>query len=156
VGEEVELLGEQGLVVVQLVAEQREGLDEGPPAQDDLRATTGDAVQGREPLVDAHRVVAGQHGHGGPEAQPLGASGDGREHDVRRGDREVGAVVLPDAQDVDADLVREHALLDDLPQGRRGVLEVAVGAERDVAEGVEAELEVHGSHLRRVRPHPTV
>jgi hypothetical protein len=46
---------------------------------------------------------------------------DRRQHHLGRGDREVGAMVLADAEEIDADLVGQHALgddvADDLPHG---------------------------------------
>ena len=61
-----------------------------------------------------------------------------------RRDRVLGAVVLAERDDVDADLVGQDGLLDDLPD-RGGVRdELAVGALRAVAERVQAELE--GGH----------
>ena len=46
--------------------------------------------------------------------------GDGGQHDRRRGDGEVGPVVLADAEDVEPDLVGEHRLLDQVAQALRG------------------------------------
>ena len=47
------------------------------------------------------------------------ALGGRREHDGRRGDREVGAVVLADAEHVEPDLVGELDLLDQVAQPLR-------------------------------------
>src|SRR5690606_32938965 len=51
-GEEVELLGEEAVVVGELEPEQRERLDERTAAQLHLGAAAGDGVEGREALVD--------------------------------------------------------------------------------------------------------
>ena len=42
--------------------------------------------------------------------------GDRRQHHLRRRDREVAAMVLADAKRVDADLVGQHRLIDDVAQ----------------------------------------
>ncbi|OEI67360.1 hypothetical protein Cus16_2959 [Curtobacterium sp. ER1/6] len=137
---ELQLLLEQDLVVGQVVAEQREGLGERAPAEDHLGATVGERVHRREPLVDADRVVRGQHGDRGAHPDRRGPGRDGGEHDLRGADDEVLAVVLTHADEVDADLVGEDGLVDDVADGLRVGPEGAVGALGDVAEGVEAEL----------------
>jgi hypothetical protein len=144
--EQLELLLEQPLVVDQVVAEEREALGEGAAPHDDLDPAGGDALERGEPLVDPDRVVAAQHGDSGADPHPRRTSCDRGEHDLRSGDRVLRAVVLTDREDVDAELVGQHGLLDDLPDGGtvRQALPVVVG--RDVAEGVEAEL--HGGHER--------
>ncbi len=55
--QQLELLGEQLVVVVQLVAEQRERFDEGAAPGHDLGAAAGDQVEGGELLEDPHRIV---------------------------------------------------------------------------------------------------
>ena len=49
---------------------------------------------------------------GARQADALGPRGAGGEHDRGRGDREVGAVVLADAEHVEPDLVGELDLLE--------------------------------------------
>ena len=68
-------------------------------------------------MVDPDRVVGGEHGDAGAEADPLGPAGDRSQHDVGCGDGVVGAVVLAQPDVVDADPVGEHRLGDDLAQG---------------------------------------
>jgi len=55
--QQVELLGEQLVVVVEVVAEQREGLGEGPATRHDLRAPVREQVKRGEALEDAHGIV---------------------------------------------------------------------------------------------------
>ena len=74
----------------------------------------------------------------------LGPRGDRGEDHVGRRQREVIGVVLADPEEVDADLVGEDALLDEVAD-RLGVRQrAAVGVVGDVAEGVEAEDEGEG------------
>ena len=58
--QQVELLGEQLVVVVEVVAEQRERLDERAAPGHDLGAAAGEQVERRELLEDPHRIVRGQ------------------------------------------------------------------------------------------------
>ena len=118
-GEEVELFREEPLVVIERVAEQREGFREGAAAQDDFRAAVGHRVEGREALEDADRIVGTQHRHGGTEMDALGAPGDRGQHHVGRRDREIVPMVFADADEVDADLIGENAFLDDVAQHLR-------------------------------------
>ncbi|CAH0270062.1 hypothetical protein SRABI128_03370 [Microbacterium sp. Bi128] len=59
-------------------------------------------------------------------------------------------MVLPHAEERQTDLVGEHGLIHDVADGLRVGLQAAVGAARDVSEGVESELDgaiVHGVSL---------
>ena len=140
--QQLELLGEQLVVVVEVVAEQRERLDERAAAGHDLGAAAGEQVERREVLEHADGVVGAEHGDGARQADALGARGAAAsEHDGRRGDREVGAVVLADAEDVEPDLVGQLDLLDQVAQPLlRGLIPGS-----DVGERVDAEL--HGRRL---------
>ena len=145
VGEEVELLVEEHLVVGQVEAEEREGLGERAAPELHLGAAAADRGQGGEALEDPDRVVGGQHRDAGPEADALGLPRDGGEHHVRGADRVVLAVVLAEAEVVHADLVGQHALGDDLADRLRLGSGPAVGPGAGVAEGVQPE----GGSLRR-------
>ncbi len=100
----------------------------------------------REALVDAHGVVAREHGHRGAEMDVLRPGSCGGEDDFGARDREVLAVVLPHSEERQADLVGEHRLIDDVADGLRIGQQRAVGGARDVSEGVESELEGTGVH----------
>ena len=65
--------------------------------------------------------------------------GDRREHHLGRRDRELVAVVLADAEEVEPEPVGEHGLLDHVAQHLRVRQRRAVGADGHVAEGVESE-----------------
>ena len=119
--QQLELLGEQLVVVVEVVAEERERLDERAAPGHDLRAPAGEQVERREVLEDAHRVVGAEHGDGARQADALRALGRRGEHDRGRRDGEVRPVVLADAEDVEPDLVGELDLLDQVAQPLRGL-----------------------------------
>ena len=117
--QQLELLGEELVVVGEVVAEERERLDERAAPGHDLGAPAGEQVERRELLEDADRVVRAEHADGARQPDPLRARGGRREHDRRRRDGEVGPVVLADAEDVEADLVGELDLLDQVAQPLR-------------------------------------
>ena len=56
------------VVVFQLEAEEREGLDEGAAAGHDLGAAADDQVERREFLEDAHRIGGAEDGDGAGQA----------------------------------------------------------------------------------------
>ena len=60
---------------------------------------------------------------------------------------EVGAVVLADADGIDADFIGEDRLIDEIADHLRGVKRLAVGAVGDVAEGIEAEGDGRGHKI---------
>src|SRR5699024_11452939 len=122
-------------------------------AQHHFGATVRQGVDGGEALEDADRVVAGEHGDGGAQQDALGAGGDACQHDVGRGDGEVGAMVLADAERVHAHPVGQNALLHDVAQDLRVMDGAAVAVDGRIAEGVEAKGDVVGGGrtLRRRR-----
>ncbi len=142
-GEELQLLLEELLVLLEGVAEERERLDEGAAAEDHLGAPAGDRVEGREALEDPHRIVRAQHGHGRAEPDAARPPRDRGQHDVGGGDGEVVAVVLAHAEEVEPDLVGQHALGDHVADHLRLREARAVGVDGDVAERVQAEEQIH-------------
>ena len=138
-GEQVGLLLEELLVVGQVVAEERERVDAGASSEDDFRPTAGDRVERRVALEDPDRIVRAQDGDRGPDVDPGRARGDRGEDDVRGRQREVIGVVFTDPDEVDADLVGEDALLDEVPDRLRMRQRTVVLVVGDVAERVEPE-----------------
>ena len=110
--QQLELLGEQLVVVVEVVAEQGEGLDERAAPGHDLGAPARQQVDLGELLKDAHRVIGAEYGHRARQADPLGLHRDRRQHHRRRGHEEVRAVMLADREHVEPELVGELGLLD--------------------------------------------
>jgi hypothetical protein len=134
--QQLELLGEELVVVLEIVAEEGERLDERAAAGHDLRAPVAEQVQGRELLEDPDGVVRAEDAHGAGQPDVLRAPGGGAEDDGRRAHGEVGAVVLADSEDVEAEGVGELDLLDE-------VREALLGRDRvggQLAEGVDADL----------------
>ena len=103
--EKVELLGEEIVVVFELEAEEREGFDERAAAGDDFGAAAGDEVEGRELLKDAHGICGAEDCDCAAEADLRCACGCGGEDDCGCGVEVLAAVVLAEAEDVQAGLV---------------------------------------------------
>jgi hypothetical protein len=133
--QQLELLGEQLLVGVEVVAEQRERLDKRTAPGHDLGAPVRDEVERGEVLEDAHGIVGAQHRDRAGQADVPRARGGGSQRDGRRRDGVVGAVVLADAEDVEADLVGQHDLLEEVAHPPR-----RVDPGSHVGEGVQTEL----------------
>ena len=139
--QKIELLGEQLVVIVEVVAEQRKGFDERAAPGHDLRPAAGDEIEGRELLVDAYRIVRRQHRDGAGQPDALGARRGRGERDGRRRDRIVRPVMLAEAEHVEADPVGELDLLQNVGEApvdidRLARLRIAPGLD----EGVSAEL----------------
>lgn len=72
---------------------------------------------------------------------PPGPRRDGGQHGLRGGDREVGAVMLAEADEVEAELVGEHRLVDDVADHLCVRKHRAGGVPGDVAKSVQSEFE---------------
>src|SRR5215218_223944 len=107
-----QLLGEQLVVVAQVVTEQRERLNERAAASHDLRTSVRDEIECGEVLEDAHGVVGAQERDRTRQANLLRAGCGGGKRDGRRRDGVVGTVVLTDAEDVEAELIRQLDLFE--------------------------------------------
>ncbi|GGU21830.1 hypothetical protein GCM10010244_55520 [Streptomyces coeruleorubidus] len=141
--QEIELLGEDVVVVGGGDPEEGEGFEEGAASGDDLGASVAEVVQGGEVLVQANRVEGGQNGYGAGEADAGGGLGDGCERDGGVGHGEVGAVVFAEAEDVQARLVGGDGVGDDLAGAPGGVVGVAGGGVGlHVGQGQDADF--HG------------
>lgn len=95
------------VVIAQIVAEEREGFDEGAAPSHDFRAALGDEIKGGEALEDAHGIVGTEHGDGAAEADVFGARRRGSEDDRGRGGNEIRPVVLTQGEDIEANLIGE-------------------------------------------------
>ena len=105
--EQVELFGEERVVVGEVVAEERERFDEGAAPGDQLGAPAGDEVDRREILEDADRIEGREDRHRAGQADPAGDRGDRGHDDRRRGNGDVEPVMLAEAENGEADVLRE-------------------------------------------------
>lgn len=72
------------------------------------------------------------------------------QHDLGRRDREIGAVMFAEADEINADVVGQRGLVQHLAQDDVHGLRLAIGAKGDVAESVEAKGNLgHGKLLCR-------
>ncbi len=118
--QQLELFLEKGIVVFELQAEERIRLDERAAAGDDFGAAVGDEIERGEFLEDADGIGGAEHGDGAGEADIFRARRGGGENDRRRGVEKFGAVMLADAEDVEADLIGEFDLVEQAAQALRG------------------------------------
>ena len=154
-GEQVELLLEELLVLIERQPEEREGFREGAPSEDHLRSSVRHGIERREPLEDADRVVRAEHGHRGSEPDALRPRCRRSEDHLRRGDREVGPMMLADAEECDAEFIGQRRLVDDLANDLRLRRQVARPGARHIPERVEAELNDGRRHPDFSRPPPS-
>jgi hypothetical protein len=139
VGEEVKAFLEKLVIVLQLMPEKRVTFGKGPAPEDRLGATVGQGVQRRESLEDPDGIVGGKDGDGGAKLDAPGPAGNGGKHDLGRGDREIGAVMLAQANEINPDFIGKRGLVQNLAQHAVHGLRPTVGTDRDIAERVEAE-----------------
>jgi len=138
--QQLEVLGEEVVVVVERITEKRERLDERASARHDLGPAAREQVEGREVLEDTDRIVGAEHGDRAREADRGRSFGRRGEHDSRGGDSELGPVVLADAEHVEADLVGELDLLEQVAQPlRRRDRPAGCRVGRHFREGVDAQ-----------------
>ena len=141
--EEVEILCEEGVVVLEVEAEEGEGLDEGAAAGDDFCPSVGEQVEGGELLEDADGVGCGEDGDGAGEADALRDGGSGGEDDGGSGVEILGAVMLADAEDVEAGLVGEGDLDEEVAEAIGGGDGEAGGGVSDCS-GEAVDTDLHG------------
>ncbi len=108
------MLGEQGVVVLESIAEQGEGVDERATAHDDLGASPREQIERGKVLKDAHRVGRAENGHGARESDPARAGRRGGENDGRRRVEILLAMVLADAEHVQPDVIGLLDLFDEV------------------------------------------
>jgi hypothetical protein len=137
------IFGEQGVVVVEVVAEQRKGFDERAASRHDLGAPAGQKIERGKLLVDPHRIVRAQHRHCRAQADGLGALGGGGQHDGGRGAEKIRPVMLADAEHFEADLIGELDLVHQIAEPLRRRQRLSGGRVRRVLDKrVDADL--HG------------
>jgi len=109
---ELGLLLEELLVVGEVESEERERLDARAATEDHLGPPVGRRMKSGEALEYADGIIRAENRDCGSDTDARRPCGDGRQHDVAGGHREVFGVVLADSEEIDARLFREHTLLD--------------------------------------------
>ena len=128
--QQIELLLEQGVVVLQPESEERKRLDGRPTSDDHLRASAREQIEGGEVLKGAHRVLGAQHGDRAGQTNTLRPCRGGAEDDGRSRIQELATVVFTNAKRVQADRVGMFDLLDQLSQTIRWIQRATVLVER--------------------------
>jgi hypothetical protein len=118
--QQVELLSVEVIDQGNIFAEKGERFGERAAAGDDLGPPVTDQVEGGEILIDPNRIQDAQHGRGRGERNPAGRPGDRGVHHGGRGHGERAGVVLTDPEHVQAVLLGQDAVADDVvdPAGR--------------------------------------
>src|SRR3954462_15444813 len=101
--QQIELLGDELVVVVEPEPEQRECLDRRPASDDHLGASLRDEIEGREFLKYAHGIRRAQHRHRARQPDATRSRGGCGEYHRWRGIEEFLAMVLADSEDVETD-----------------------------------------------------
>ena len=139
--QEIELLREQRVVIVEVQAEQREGLDERAAPRHDLGAAARDEIEGGELLIDAHRIVRRQHRDGARQANALGARGRRGQRHRRRRHRIIRPMMFAEPEHIEADPVGKLDLLQNVGEALVDIDRLAGrGIAPGLDEGVSAEL----------------
>jgi hypothetical protein len=120
--EKVKLLDEEIVVVVEVIAEERIGLDKRAATDDDLGSALRDKIECGEVLEDANWIVGAEHGHCRGEAYVPRARCGRSEKNCGRGSDVLFAVVFADAVNVDADTIGELNLLEEFADALRAKL----------------------------------
>ena len=149
--EQVELLGEQLVVIFKVVAEQRKGLDERAAPGHDLRPAAREEIEGGELLIDADRIVRRQHRDRAREANAFGARGCRGKRHGRRRHRVVRPMMLAEAEHVEADPIGEFDLLHDIGEA---LVDIDRLARPRIAPGLDESVgaEFHESPRQRAIP----
>ena len=82
--QQVELLGEEGVIVLELQPKQLKRLDKRASSDHDFRAAVREEIERGEFLKDSHGVGCAQHRHGAGQTNSLGPGGYCGENDCRR------------------------------------------------------------------------
>jgi hypothetical protein len=106
----------------------------------------GNQIERREFLEDADRIGGAENGDGAGEADILGTRGSRGQDHCRGGVEEFGAVMFADAENVEADLVGEFDLFQQMLHPLDGAKREACGRIGDSGgEAVDADLHHSGS-----------
>src|SRR5437868_2074693 len=113
---QVEVFRKERVVIVEPQTKERKRIDERASAGDDFRTAAGYEVDGCKFLKHAHGIGRTENRHRAGKAYALRARGGGAQDDSRRRIQKVRAMVLPDPKGVEADLVGELDLFDQVPK----------------------------------------
>ena len=114
VQQQAEFLREQYVIIGRVVAEQRERLDERAASGDDFGPAAADHVQAGEVLIHPDRISHPEQSGRAGDPDPRGPGrGCCQDHGRSRGE-EIGTVVLAEREDIQAQLVGQLRVAEDL------------------------------------------
>jgi hypothetical protein len=116
---QIELFGEQCVVILEIMAEEPEGLDEGASARHDLGASAREEIKSGKALEDPDGIIGAQHGYGACQPDVLRALGSGCENHGRSGDHVIRPMMLAEAEHIETSLIGQLDLFDEIVQPLR-------------------------------------
>jgi hypothetical protein len=126
--EQIEVLGKERIVILELKSEERECLDERAAPGDDLGPALREEIERGEFLKHADGIGRAQNGDGAGKPDTPGAGrGRGEDHGGR-GIEELTAMVFADAKHIEAHFVSESDRFEQLAEMSRWVDGLAGGA----------------------------
>jgi hypothetical protein len=137
--EQIELLGEERVIVLQPKAKERERLDGRAAADHHFRAALRQQIEGRELLKHADGIGRAQDRHRARETDAARSGGGCGQNDGRRRVEVLLAMVFPDPEGVQAGLIGVLDLFDQVQQPVRGA-DGAAGLEIRRREAVNSDL----------------
>jgi len=117
--QQLQFFGEQRIVVLEPVPEERERIDKGSPPDDHFGASVRQQIESGKVLEHPHRVCGAENGDGAGESDSLRASGRGGKDDGGSGIKKVLAVMLANAEHVESSLIGVLDLGDEIVQALR-------------------------------------
>jgi hypothetical protein len=136
---EVEFLFEQLLILAKLISEQRKRFCEGAPAENNFGAPPGYGIKGRKALKYADWIIRTEHRDSRAQSYAFRSPGNRGKNHLRRGYGEIGAMMLAEADEIDAQFVGEDGFVDDVADNLRVSLRISILADGNVAERVETQ-----------------
>ena len=134
------LLVIQGVIVAQICAKKRVGLDERASAGQKLYASAREGIHRGELLIDPSGILCGQHGDRASHMDPRGLRQRRRDHRGRRGDRVFRPVVFTDPHVVESDFFRQPRPLQHMAKRSRRVL-----TSSKITERIDPKFHVHAN-----------
>src|ERR1700733_15181275 len=164
-----EFLREESVIVSRIETEQRIGLAEGTPANDNFGTAFRNQVEGSELLKHPHRVGGTQHRNRAREPDRLGAGSRSRQDDCRSRVQKFGTVVFAHAEDVEPNPISNLDLFKEIGHAigsRRWLARPRIGEDccktidadlhnGPLAESLAAKAWLFGSNLRCWRSQDT-
>lgn len=140
--EQIELFLEQLVVIFEIVAEEREGFDEGAAPRHHLRPAVRQEVEGGELLEHPHRIVRAQDGDGAGQPDVFGLDRSRGQDGRRRRGGVIRPVMFAEPEDVEAHLVGQLDFLQKVLQSPRPFRPLCGSRRIDIRESIKTEFHI--------------